>query len=232
MFTVTKRALATALVLGLFAAASRADILTTDPSLPPTSAIGGTAAYLTPAQVHAMYSGPGLTIVLSQIEHHAFSNIQRSTSGGNEFETFNSVLDGQASINGSPNIPVTLSGPVQVEVFGKAGMTTGTFSTHMLSMDMTGTVAGHEVEVTLDPANSTTGQTIIADQGGGLFRIDSFFDVFTEISLDQGPFIPQNNGPSLVQLSTVPEPASLILFGVGAAGTVIGSKLRRRRRIA
>jgi hypothetical protein len=36
------------------------------------------------------------------------------------------------------------------------------------------------------PTLASTGQTTITDLGGGQFRIDSFFDVFTELSLDGG----------------------------------------------
>ena len=36
--------------------------------------------------------------------------------------------------------------------------------------------------------------------GGGLYQIDSFFDVFTELSIDGGPFQPQTNGPGRMVL--------------------------------
>ena len=129
--------------------------------------------------------------------------------GMNEIESFGSTASGDVTINGSPAIPFTLSGPVSVEVFGKVGNTLGTFNTQMLSMDLTGNVAGHSVEIKTDPAQASTGQTTIADNGGGTFHITSFFDVFTELSLDNGPFIPQSNGPALVTLTATPVPASI-----------------------
>lgn len=202
-----------------------AQVTTTNPNLPPD-----TGAYMTPAQVHADYSGAGLTVVLSQVSHEPFANsakYQDDSTTGTETESFNSQATGLVSVNGSPNAPFTLTGPVSVDAFNKVGNVTGTFNTQMLSMDLTGTVLGNSVEIMLDPANPTVGQTSITAEGGGLYQISSFFDVFTELSLNGGPFIPQNNGPTLVQLEPVPEPTSIALLGSGALFL-----LRRHRRTA
>jgi hypothetical protein len=206
----------------------KADIITTDPSLPPTSSTTGPPAYLTPAEVHAMYSGAGLTAVLSQAQHRGFNHIDRATSGADEHENFQSMLTGLVSINGGPNAPFTLNGPVGVTVLGKAGKVTGTFNTEMTSLDMTGTVGGHSVEVKLDPTSASTGQTTITDLGSGLFRVSSFFDVFTELSLDGGAFIPQVNGPSHVVLGSVPEPGTWIMYLT--AGVIVPAAYARWRR--
>jgi PEP-CTERM motif len=119
-----------------------------------------------------------------------------------------------------------------VETFGIVGMTTGSFATKMLSMDMTGTVGGHFVEVMLDPSQNTTGMVTISSTPGGpgLYHIDSFFDIFTEISLDHGPFITQTpgSGPTLVQLQTVPEPSTWIMLV--AAGVMVPAYGRWSRR--
>lgn len=78
--------------------------------------------------------------------------------------------------------------------------------------------------------------------GPGVFTVTSFFDVFTELSLDGGfnggtwrvadnDFIPGTNfaGPgSILELrNAVPEPASLMLFGTGVAA-LTGRRFRRR----
>jgi hypothetical protein len=176
---------------------------------------------MTASQVHATY--PAYQADLIGIKHFNFSNIVLTSSGGNDTETFNSELQGQVSLGGSPYIPIDLTGPVSVEEFGHTGMTTGTFNTQMLSMDMTGNVAGHSVEIMLDPTNPTLGQTMVDGAGGGLFRIDSFFDVFTELSIDHGPFVP-STGAARVDL--LPEPTSLGLLGIGAFALCT----RRRRK--
>jgi hypothetical protein len=233
MRLLTTRFALAAAVLVSAAAKADADVITASPNLPPVTALDGNPiGYLTPTQVHAEYTGAGLDVILSQVIHSGFTNIQVSTSGPNEIETFNSTLTGMASINGSPNIPFTLTGPVSVTAFGKAGMTTGTFNTQMTSMDMTGTVAGHSVEVVIDPITPSTGQTSITAIGGGDFRINSFFDIFTDLSIDHGPFIPQNNGPSLVTATELPEPGALTLLGIGGLGLAASAWKRRRRAIA
>jgi hypothetical protein len=194
-----------------------ASIITSDPSLPAT-----TGAYTESGPVD--FSAPGLSIVLTGVEHKPQAGtINITTTGANEFESFNSILTGLFSVNGSPASPFQLTGPVETEVFGKVGMTTGTFNTQMLSLDLSGVIAGHSVQIELNPAQTTTGQTTIASAGPGLYQISSFFDVFTELSLDGGPFIPQANGPTVVSLGPVPEPSTIIaglmlLLPLGSSG--------------
>ena len=66
-----------------------------------------------------------------------------------------------------------------------------------------------------DPSRPSTGQTDITDLGGGLYHIDSFFDVFTELSPDGGgTWIPSDYATHMV-LVPIPEPSSLALIGIG-----------------
>ena len=172
-------------------------IITMDPSLPPVVVgAAGEAAYLTAADVHAMYSGPALDVVLSMAQHKGFTNIVRENVGPDEIETFQSTLTGLASVNGSPTVPFSLSGQVMIESFGKTGMVTGTFQTEMLSMNLTGTVLGTAVEIRESPTLASTGMTTITPiPNTSFFQIHSFFDVFTELSVDGGQtWIPSTGG--------------------------------------
>jgi hypothetical protein len=72
------------------------------------------------------------------------------------------------------------------------------------------------------PTLASTGEAIITDIGGGLYRIDSFFDVFTELSLDNGQTWIPSDGPA--RLSLVPAPGTAALLGLG------GLMATRRRR--
>jgi hypothetical protein len=206
-----------------------ASVITNSPSLPPN-----TGSYQSGA-VHATYNYFGTPVVIENISHtpNAGAATQNFTaSPGNEIDTFPSTVTGLVSVGLSPFVPFTLSDPAtSVEVFGRTSDTQlGSFNTKMLSLDLTGIVLGHSVEINLDPGNPTVGQTTISDQGGGMFQITSFFDVFTEISLDGGPFAPQIDGPTLVNLEPSPEPASMTLLAIGGVAGVV--PILRRRRTA
>jgi hypothetical protein len=65
------------------------------------------------------------------------------------------------------------------------------------------------------PTLASVGQTDILDLGGGLYHIDSFFDVFTELSVDGGQtWIAAGES---VRITLIPEPTScvLVLLGLG-----------------
>jgi hypothetical protein len=138
--------------------------------------------------------------------HKCFQNVFRQAVGSDEIETFDSVLEAKVDIGLGP-VPVTLTGPVDVIVFGKIAHTTGTFDTEIVSMSLSGDVGGLNVQVRESPTLASLGGTDITDLGGGLYEIDSFFDVFTELSVDGGPWMPQLNAAAhmvLVPAETVP----------------------------
>lgn len=99
----------------------------------------------------------------------------------------------------------------------------GTFDTEMLSMNLQGGTMPPGVMVRESPTRQSLGQTHIAPIGGGMYRIDSFFDVFTELSLDGGQtWMPSEGAPTRVQLT--PAPGAVALLGLG------GLLACRRRR--
>jgi hypothetical protein len=70
----------------------------------------------------------------------------------------------------------------------------------------------------------STGLTDITDLGGGLYHIDSFFDVFTELSIDGGSsWIPSDYSTRMTLVT--PEPTTLALLGLG----VVALLLRKRQ---
>jgi hypothetical protein len=78
------------------------------------------------------------------------------------------------------------------------------------------------VEIRESPTLDSTGMstcTALAGPGGGGgggYIIDSFFDIFTEVSLDGGLTWTPADGP--MHMIGTPEPATLCLLGVGAVG--------------
>jgi len=103
------------------------------------------------------------------------------------------------------------------------------WDTEILSMDLSGTQQPGPSLLGIapvDPAHVTILK--ISENPGGTFNVDSFFDVFTEVSLDGGgSFHPSTDPVNMgMRLTGVPEPTSLLLAALGLVGLVC----RRPRR--
>ncbi len=210
---------------------AQGDIITTSPLLPPTTAIDGTPAFV--AQTSATYdtSQVGPVILLPPFYHWIFTKPQYFQNGPDQTVTFGSTLSGTALVNNTL-IPFNLMGQVSVTTLNYPGTGNGigTFAEVMNSMDLAGTVAGASVELRADPTQASTGSTTVTDLGGGMFQIHSFFDVFTDISLDSGQTWTPSTGPTLLTLQSVPEPSTWIMLLT--AGVLVPSYARWNRRRA
>lgn len=118
-----------------------------------------------------------------------------------------------------------------VTIFNRTSLgSTGTFNLEINFLDLT----GQGFRIRESPTRQSLGQTQVTDIGNGDFRIDSFFDIFTELSVDGGEsWIPDNNSSTGAHFqsatfveSVVPEPSSFLLLS-GACLTLLA---RRRRR--
>jgi hypothetical protein len=106
----------------------------------------------------------------------------------------------------------------------------------MLSMNLVGNNSSiGQVMIRESPTLATQGQHSLhpmpgtPSMPGGMLAIDSFFDVFTEISLDGGQtWTPADRAIPMTLTYITPEPATavLVLGGALACGLVA----RRRRR--
>ncbi len=88
------------------------------------------------------------------------------------------------------------------------------------------------IALRLSPTERSYGQHSITSLADGTFEIDSFFDVFFELSVDGGPFHPATDSVHL-EFSIVPEPATLSLLSIGAISVLcLGgwAQFRRRRK--
>jgi hypothetical protein len=130
--------------------------------------------------------------------------------------------------------PVGPPGPTQQGTNNAAGHVQGTgadtgpntrlIDTEMLQLDL-GSPSG--IMIRESPTLPSQGQTQITDVGGGMYHIDSFFDVFTEISIDGGGSWYPSQGPA--HLTSLPEPSSIVLLAI--AGVVLIRVARRRRAV-
>src|SRR5205814_4572622 len=102
-------------------------------------------------------------------------------------EVFGSTVEGQVSINGGPFTPFSAPATVGVRVDSTMDAdTTRFFNTEMLQLDISGGTLPGGVMVRESPSKASLGRTSVRTLPDGQYYISSFFDVFTEISLDNG----------------------------------------------
>jgi hypothetical protein len=139
-------------------------------------------------EFHALYAA-GLVDLRDPI-HSGFTTCDPPpppVPGSTTYETFNSVVDATVSYSGGPPTPVTAPAACTVAVtfIGMAG-DTQMFDTEMLALDITGGTLPPGFLIRESPIYASEGSTTIRPAPEGGFRMTSFFDVFTELSMDGG----------------------------------------------
>jgi hypothetical protein len=193
-----------AAILALSASAARADYTTAAPGSPDPLSLQqpGAETYANGIMFR------NLDLQLTSPPHSTLSPGNYSVNSFFDVFTELSLDGGQTWLPQSG----TGSGTVQGTDLGS-----GTFHTEMLSLDLS--LPGG-VLIRESPTLTSAGETDVT--GPGPYQIHSFFDVFTELSLDGGQtWSPQTSGPA--RLDGMPEPATLALF---APATLL--LLRRR----
>jgi hypothetical protein len=179
-------------------------------------------------------------LCIKNIQLSDFDTFSDMITGGNELTqssvTMTADLYQNAGGVAGPFITsLTMTGQIDISYFLKSSVdATGDFNTEITALDLGGSFTGltgmHTVDAALDSSDSSTGM-ISVDQissGPDVFRISSFFDVFVDLSIDGGTFMP---GPERVaSLVETPEPGYYLPF-VGFACIAL-HRLRRPKRLA
>jgi hypothetical protein len=211
------------IILGLGPTPARASLIQLTTILPP------------PTGAYTLSSPICITpVCLATISVSGFQITSDVFAAGNELVDTNAVFAASVFQNnaGSPGAALgafSAPGTMDFTFFGRAvAGQLGTFNAELRDFDFLGTFNGHVFEVRKNPTLASTGQTTITQVREGVFQVTSFFDVFAELSIDHGAFVP---GPERhAELSAVvPEPGSLGLVVSGLVGLV--GVVRRRRRV-
>ena len=216
---------------GALAESAQASVVTPTASLP---LIG--VPYVSPPP------GAGcFTIATACVNPGAFiltNPVMYSYSGGDQIITAGVTYDATLTPPMETNIigSVDLAGTVEMTVIGRASNTeTGSFTVDITELSLSGPLSlsgspldGRTLMVGLDTSETSSGTTtIVAD--GAAFKINSFFDVFVDITLDLPTTSPSTSvGP--IFLVAVPEPSTWALALLGFAGLAFAAYRRPVRR--
>lgn len=201
--------------------AVNAFVIQTSATLPPTDGFYSLGTQCIPA------------FCITGITFGDFVPISSQIIGGNQVTQNTAKLRGTVytNVGNLPGVllgPVVLTGPIDITYYGRPTLEfLDTFISEIVYMNLMGTFNSHTIEARLNPNKKSLGETSITGIEGEFF-IDSFFDVFAELSIDGGPFIP---GPvRQAVLQGVPEPGASGLVLVGLAGLALRARVSSRRR--
>ncbi len=149
-------------------------------------------------------------IVLSNVHQHAFTAaIAPPLPGITTSHTFNETVDLEISYDGGSTFThATAPATVGVQITCRLGDdgTTEYYDTEMTQLDIHGGTLPAGVQISESLTRASLGRTTSSAVGGGAtYQMDSFFDIYTEVSTDGGmSWQPSFVGPGTVYLRSIP----------------------------
>ncbi len=154
------------------------------------------------------------------------SNPHYTTYSGFDFDFQFDPGDGNFQVDSFFDVFTTLQIATENE-------STGNFDTEILSMDLSGAIPDPNnpddlIELRLSTTNPHYGHITVLKLADNIYQVDSFFDVFFEISVDGGMNWLPSIGSTHLEASTiaVPEPSTLTLLALAGMALAV---LRVRR---
>jgi hypothetical protein len=210
------------LLLSLMATVGHADIVQSSIILPP------------PAGVYLL---PTICVPAACVQNATISDFTDITGPlnptGSQIVSADAVFSADVYTNnsGSPGTligPLTAPGSVDITYLDRnLMMPLGTFTADLTEFDFSGTLIGHTFVVMQNPSKMSTGVTTIERvlPLDDTYKVSSFFDVFAELSIDGGPFVPGQP----ITTSLVPEPGYAAAAGSILVGIFAFARRRRTR---
>jgi hypothetical protein len=168
------------------------------PNLPPTD-----GQYVSPAQWHAAYANG---IYITNVVHRRFTTgYPPPPTGTTTNHTFDSVVDMSLSLdNGQTFQRVSANALCTISITALGGSGSDqVFQTEMMQLDLSGGTMPVSLRLRESPTLQSTGETRITPSSGG-FMVSSFFDVFTEVSMDGGQTWSASSSPGTMDLHIDP----------------------------
>jgi hypothetical protein len=130
-----------------------------------------------------------------------------TTAIADYFSTFTGALSLEPPLVSSATVfPIVERAHMAERItFGERRGSSQVLDTEMIALDLQGPGMPEGVIVRESPALASTGRTTITTLARGRYRVESFFDVWLEISLDGGRSWHRADAP--VRMSIAPEPA-------------------------
>ena len=168
-------------------------------------------------------------LLFKETKFKDFRAVAFEPDSGTAVETYETKFKALVGKKGTDFKPVKLTGSL-AKSFTKTKQK-GTFDTEIVALDLSGSLPeGRSIKLRKTPTSQSTGIAIFTGDKEAVL-VDSFFDVFFELTVGGGPPIPEVGGPSRYTLARVPEPASLGLLLAGLLGlSAYRRELQHRKR--